>query len=306
MVEKVNSEGTAQDCASGREPLRFIFITPFADIPFFEPVKKGMNDAAEQLGVSCEFTGPSRLDTAAQAAMARQAIADGYNGIALNIFESSGLVDVINDADNAGIPVVAFNVDDQSVPTRRLCSVCQDLFKAGQVLAKTASSFIPEGSRIFIVMHDRGVSALEQRFEGIADVLKDKNVTWEVVIGGDNENTAKVITEKLNANPEVKVVLCTGQSDTEGAGLAIERNFKGLSYNIAGFDLSPETLQMIEEGTISFAIDQQPYVQGYYPVVQLAHYCRYGIVPSNIDAGHNVIDQKKAGRVVELSKKHYR
>ena len=265
-----------------------------------------MNDAAEQLNVLCEFTGPRGMDIAAQARIARQAITDGYNGIVLNIFESSGLVDVINEADNAGIPVAAFNIDDQSVPTGRLCSVCQDLYKAGQVLGSTASSFIPEGNKIFIVMHNRGVSALDQRLKGIVDGLHGKNIAHEVVIGGDNESTAKALTEKLRANPDVKVVLCTGQSDTEGAGLAIERNFKGQDYKVAGFDLSYETLRLISEGIICFAIDQQPYLQGYYPVVQLTHYCRYGIVPANVNAGHNIITQEKAGSVIELSQKNYR
>ena len=54
MPETIN---TAKKRESGKKPLRFIFITPFSDIPFFETVKKGMNDAAKQLNVSCEFTG---------------------------------------------------------------------------------------------------------------------------------------------------------------------------------------------------------------------------------------------------------
>lgn len=297
---------TIQNCSDNNEPLRFIFITSFAEIPFFNSVIKGMNDAANQLDVFCEFTGPDSMDTAAQARIARQAIEDGYNGIVLNIFESSGLVDVIKEANHAGIPVAAFNVDDQSIPTGRLCSVCQDLYKAGQVLGRTASSFIPERSRVFIVMHDRSVSALEQRLQGILHGLHGKNIVHEVVIGGDNESTAKVLTEKLQANPDVTVLLCTGQSDTEGAGFAIERNFKDQGYKVAGFDLSDEVLRLISEGVINFTIDQQPYIQGYYPVVQLTHYCRYGIVPSNIDAGHNIITQEKAGSVIELCKRNYR
>ena len=292
--------------AGESEPLRFIFITPFADIPFFETVKKGMNDAAGQLAVSSEFTGPSGMDIAGQVDMAKQAIADGYNGIVLNIFEAEALASVIKEANDARIPVAVFNVDDRSVPTGRLCFVCQNLFKAGQVLGENALAFIPDGGRIFIVMHDRGVSALEERFDGITSILKGKDVTWDVLIGGDNENTVRVVTEQLKANPDVKVLLGTGQSDTEGIGFAIERNFKGQNYDVAGFDLSAETLRMVKEGTIHFTIDQQPYIQGYYPVVQLAHYCRYGIVPSNIDAGHNIITQKEACKVIELSKKNYR
>lgn len=304
--QMADSTQSAEGSGVAAEPLRFIFITSFAEIPFFEPVKKGMQDAAQQLNVRCEFTGPGGMDTAAQADMARQAIADGYHGIVLNIFEAAGLAAVIDQAADAGIPVAAFNVDDQSAPTRRLFAVCQNLFKAGQVLGRKAASFVADGSRIFIVMHDRGVSALEQRCEGIVHGLQDKNITWDIVIGGDRDHTVKVLTERLQAEPDVKVVLCTGQSDTEGAGLTIQKSFPGQDYQVAGFDLSLPTLQMVKDGTISFVIDQQPYVQGYYPVVQLTHYCRYGIVPSSIDAGHNVIDSQNAGQVIAHSKTYYR
>jgi simple sugar transport system substrate-binding protein len=288
------------------DPLRLIFITPFAGIPFFDTVKQGINDAAGQLNVSCEFTGPEGMDTEAQIEMTKQAIADKYDGIVLNIFEAKKLAPVIAQANSAGIPVAAFNVDDKTVETGRLCSVCQNLFRAGQVLGKNAAKFIPDGSKIFIVMHDPGVSALQERYEGIIDGLKGRDIACEVLIGGDNENTVRVVTEALKANPDVKVLLGTGQSDTEGIGFAIERSFKGQDYDVAGFDLSAETLRMVKEGTIRFAIDQQPYVQGYYPVVQLAQYIRYGVDPADIDAGNNVIDQAKAGRVIELCKKNYR
>ena len=78
MTKNIN---TAENNAGEQKSLRFIFITPFADIPFFESVKKGMNDAAGQLGVSCNFTGPSGMDTDGQIEMTRQAINDGYDGI---------------------------------------------------------------------------------------------------------------------------------------------------------------------------------------------------------------------------------
>ena len=60
------------------------------------------------------------------------------------------------------------------------------------------------------------------------------------------------------------------------------------------------------EGTINFTIDQQPYIQGVFPVIQLTHYCRYGIKPSDMDAGATVITKESAEKVMELSKRKYR
>jgi simple sugar transport system substrate-binding protein len=70
--------------------------------------------------------------------------------------------------------------------------------------------------------------------------------------------------------------------------------------------LSPEILQYIMQGHISFTIDQQPYVQGFYPVVQLTLFKRYGIMPSNMDTGAALITSENAESVLKLSEKHYR
>ena len=294
----------AQELGDGS--LRFIFVTPFADIDFFSSVKKGMRDAAKQVGVACEFVGPSGLDMDGQVDEVRTAIADGVDGIALNIMDSAVLAPVVKQASDAGIPVIAFNVDDRKVPTGRLSAVCQNLREAGRVLGREAASFVSAGSTVLLSMHDEGISALAERQDGIFEELADKGVNWNVLVAGDKDKSIEVFTEALNKNPDVKDILCTGQSDTEGAGLAVERNFRDKGVNVAGFDISPETLRMIAEGTIRYAIDQQPYVQGYYPVIQLAQYCRYGIIPSDIDAGADVITQAKALRAIELSKRFYR
>ena len=108
------------------------------------------------------------------------------------------------------------------------------------------------------------------------------------------------------ANPEIKVVLSTGQADTEAAGLVLERHFPAGDYAAAGFDLSPETLRLIRKGVIRFTIDQQPYAQGFYPVVQLALYCRFGIKPSDIDAGAALINAGNCDSVMDLCRQKYR
>jgi simple sugar transport system substrate-binding protein len=75
---------------------------------------------------------------------------------------------------------------------------------------------------------------------------------------------------------------------------------------VGGFDLSTETLRLIQSGVIAFAIDQQPYIQGFYPVMQLALRCRYGILPPNMDAGAAVITKANAAAVADLVKQGYR
>jgi len=293
--------------SKNQKPLRFIFITTCVGEDFFKPVKKGMNDAAGLMNVECDFVGTEEVDTESQAQMVRKAVADGYDGIALNIIHPTAFDEVVREAIAGGVAVVAFNVDDAKTNNSRLSAVCQNLYQAGRTLGENASRFISKGSEILITVHSEGISALEDRMGGMQDVLKKKSVTWQVIATGiEAEKASEVITAELKTHPEIKTILCTGQADTEGAGLAIEKHFKGKGYHAAGFDLSPEILRLIKAGHIEFTIDQQPYVQGFYPVIQLTQYCRYGITPSDIDAGATIITQKTADEVMLLSKQGLR
>lgn len=297
---------TGQVTESGK-PLRLAFITTCVEAKFFEPVKKGMQDAAKKMNVQCDFIGTEGVDVKAQAAMVRRAVADGYDGIALNIIHATAFDQVVKETIDKGVPVVAFNTDDADTPNARMSSVNQRLYDAGRSLAQHVSPHIPDGSHILMTMHDGGVSSLEDRLRGEQDVLKEKNVRWTVAItGNDAAKGAGIILETLRKHPEIRIILGTGQADTEAAGRTIKEHFPDKGYWSAGFDLSPATLQLIKEGHIRCTVDQQPYIQGFYPVVQLAFYLRYGIMPSDIDAGATIIDRTNVEQAIELTEQKYR
>ncbi|UCE40162.1 MAG: substrate-binding domain-containing protein [Candidatus Aminicenantes bacterium] len=289
------------------EDLKLAFVTCTVGAKFFEPVKKGMNDAAEMMGVQCDFIGTEGVDVVEQVKIIRQSIESGYDGIAVNIIDPEAFDEVIQEAISRGIPVVGFNVDDHATPNARLSSVNQQLYKAGQSLAEFLLSDIPKNAHILITMHDEGVSALEDRRDGIQDILRQKNVAATVIIpGNDSAKGVNVIAKALKENPRIRIIIGTGQADTEAAGMAIEKYFHDKGYWAAGFDLSPKTLQLIKDGHIRCTVDQQPYIQGFYPVVQLTHCLRYGIIPSDMDAGATIIDKSNVGQVVALSEKKIR
>ncbi|MEM9659434.1 MAG: substrate-binding domain-containing protein [Planctomycetota bacterium] len=299
--------GAANSVSEVERPLRFVFITCSVEGAFFKPIIKGMQDAAELMNVECKFTGTEGVDLAKQAAMVRAAVADGVDGIALNLIDPEAFDEVVQEALDQGVPVVAFNVDDQDTPNARLSAVNQRLYDAGRRLAEETAPHIEAGSHVLLTMHDRGISSLDDRLRGLQDVLRANDVQMTVGVTGNNARKGvEVVAKLLRENPEIRVVLGTGQADTEAAGRAIERDFADGDYWSAGFDLSPETLRLIDAGHIRCTVDQQPYIQGFYPVVQLAHYVRYGIAPSDIDAGATIIDRRNVKQVTELTKNNYR
>jgi simple sugar transport system substrate-binding protein len=290
-----------------QRPLRLAFVTCAVNAKFFDPVKKGMNDAARIMDVQCDFVGTEGVDLKAQAEMVRQAVADGYHGIALNLIHPTAFDHVVQETIEKGVPVVGFNTDDHATPNARLSCVNQQLEEAGGKLAQHVLAHVAESSHVLMTVHDEGISSLEDRLRGLQSVLQTKNTKWTVIVSGNDAlKGTDVIARALRQHPDIRVILGTGQADTEAAGRAILKHFPGKGYWSAGFDLSPTTLQLIKEGIIRCTIDQQPYIQGFYPVMQLTLYLRYGILPSDMDAGAGIIDRSNVDQVIELSKRNYR
>lgn len=104
----------------------------------------------------------------------------------------------------------------------------------------------------------------------------------------------------------IKLILSTGSADTEAAGRTIEKYFPGKGYISAGFDLNPEILRLVKANVIRLTVDQQPYAQGYYSVVELTLLKRYGIAPSSIDTGATIVTSAQADQVIALSEQLYR
>jgi simple sugar transport system substrate-binding protein len=297
----------AAEAAGDETPLRFAFITSCRDAPFFDPIKKGMRDAAEKMHVTCDWLGTNGVDIPAQAALVRRAVAEGYDGIALAIIDPKAFDEVIAEATRRGVPVVAFNVDDAATPNARLSGVSQRFVEAGNALASRVAADVPPNAHVLALLHDHGISALDDRLRGMQAALKAKNLRWTVVVTGFNADKAeRLVADALAKDPEIRAVFGTGQADTEAAGRVIEKQFADRGCWAVGFDLSAEILRLVKAGPIRCTVDQQPYIQGFYPVVQLAHYLRYGIRPSNIDAGATIVDPANVDRVIELAKKKYR
>ncbi len=273
------------------EKKKFRYITAFAGEDFFLGVKRGMEEATAMLKVQAEFTGTEGDDLEELSRLIIDTVEEGYDGIAVALVDEEGLAPAVAYARDRGVPVVAFNVGGTG-KANVLSSVCQNVFLAGEIVGERISDKIGEGT-ILITLHD-DVDVLRQRRDGILQGLatKGKKPAYKVLISGNTPELAcSNILKELENDETIVAVIGTGQSDTHGAGLAAKRTERQIY--IAGFDVCRDIEEMIREGVIDFTIDQQPYVQGFYPVLQLWQYVTYGIVPSDINSGNTVIDGNK-------------
>ena len=217
--------------------------------------------------------------------MVEYAIDKHYDGIALSIAHPTRFTEVVNKARNAGIPLIAFNMD--SMETSRMAGVSQDFYKAGTEFGRRVIDRLAHKSKVLATMHDAGIPALVERLRGISDVLSAKEIGINTIISGNTPQLAKD-TILNNLTPDIDAVLCTGLSDTHGAGIAA--TITGRRVYVAGFDICEEILTFIKSKIIDFSIDQQPYVQGFYPLLMMAQYRAMGVMPFDIDTGCNIVD----------------
>jgi simple sugar transport system substrate-binding protein len=286
---------------SDKAKLKLRFITIAVNEEFFTVVRKGMNDAAAAMQLEAELVGTPDVSAQALIRLTRQAIADRVDGVALNVFEPNTFADVIEEAKSAGIPVVAFNIDAANGASGNLSYIMQNFHAAGKALGHRAAASIDKGAAAIVTVHDDGVGALEERLAGVQSGLQHHNVRWlRLCTGQDPAAGAELLCDAIRRSP-VHAILGTGQADTEAAGLAAKALALPKLY-VAGFDLSPGIVDLMAEGFIDCTIDQQPYAQGFYPVVQLALYLRYGLLPPSLDAGAAFIDRTNLEAVRRLSR----
>jgi simple sugar transport system substrate-binding protein len=290
---------------SSRPRLKFRFLTIAINEEMFSVVRKGMDDAATAMGVEAELDGTAGVESAELVRLTRRAIADGVDGIALNVIEHGVFNEVIAEAKAKSIPVVAFNIDAGKCSSGNLSYIVQDLKAAGEALGRRAGALLKRGDKIIITVHDDGVWALEQRFSGIRAVLDPMGVEWKLVATGQEPHKGAALLRQVLAVFPARALLGTGQGDTEACGLAA-KSMPQKSLYVAGFDLSPGIVDLIDDGVIACSIDQQPYAQGFYPVVQLTLYLRYGLLPSSFDAGATFIDKSNVETVRQLSRQAIR
>lgn len=287
--------------------IRLKFIAHCAGIDFFKPVKLGMNEAAKLFGVQADFAGTEDIDIDEQVKMVKEAIAASYDGIVLTITDREKFKPPIREALGRSIPVIAFNCDASCGTAGHLSLIAQDLYQAGKILGANVSKKIEAKSSVLLTLHSAGMFALEERQRGIQDGLKHLELNWKIMFTGNSARESfENIERELVNNKDISAVLCTGHDDTEAAGFAVERLREKRPCIAAGFDLSHEILRLISAGSLLFTIDQQPYLQGFYPVMQLVQYLRYSLSPANVNVGACIIDCNNVNEIAKAAEAGYR
>jgi len=287
--------------------LKFVLVSHGSSgDPFHSVVKQGMEDAAKLYGVSAQML-MSEGDNAKEVALIEQAIAGNPDGIGISIVDPVAFDDVIQKAINKGIPVIAFNNDDSSSPNARLAYIGAAEKKVGYVLGKYMQQFLKKGDKIVIPEEVPGMSYAVNRSAGIIEAMNEIGVTAEELDAGyERAETTARISAYLLGHKDVKGVVNVGGLTTEVAGMVVQDLKLQGKVVVGGFDLLPQTGPAITAGITKAVIDQQPYLQGFYTVTQLA-LMKFGkFAAFDVDTGRGIVNDKNINDVVDLAKRRIR
>lgn len=230
---------------------------------FWDRVKSGAERAGKDYGVKVEYS--SDADPAKQSQLIDGAVADKVDGIVVSMANPDGLENSIKAAVAAGVPVVSINSGgDYFEAFGAITHIGQSETIAGEAVGERLKD---EGQKNAIcVIQEAGNIGLEERCKAAAATFGGTMKNLQVD-GTDDNAVQATITSKLQAEPSIDTVVTLGGQYAIDAVAGVKNS--GSSAKVATFDLSADVVQAIEDGTILFAVDQQPYVQGFLGVTTL-------------------------------------
>ncbi|MFD6996147.1 sugar ABC transporter substrate-binding protein [Streptomyces mirabilis] len=230
---------------------------------FWDIVRKGAEAAAAKDNVKLVYSADPNAGN--QANLVQNAIDQKVDGIAITLAKPDAMKDVVSKATSAKIPVVGLNSgvsDWQKLGLMEFFG--QDETVAGEALGKRLNS---EGAkRAVCVIQEQGNIGLTQRCDGVKKTFSGKTETL-YVNGTDMPSVKSTITAKLKQDSAIDYVVTLGAPYALTAVQSV--GDAGSKAKIATFDLNKDLTGAISKGTIQFAVDQQPYLQGYLAVDSL-------------------------------------
>jgi simple sugar transport system substrate-binding protein len=268
--------------ASGNFPKtpkwKFVFVCHVTTNPFFTPTQYGAEDACKLLGTEFQWTGSKDSIVAEMVNATRTAISAKADGLAIAVVDKDAFRAPVDQALDAGIPVVSYNADGSrdNPGTNRLAYIGQGLYESGYALGQRALQQISSGDVVGFIATP-GQLNIQPRIDGAAQAFKDSGKPINFTPVATNADVTKglsIIDAYAQGHPNLAGMLAVDAGSTQAVGQTVGKySMRGKGLKVAGgFDLVPETLNGIKAGNLDYTIDQQPYLQGFLPVLALYFY----------------------------------
>lgn len=281
----------------------YVYLASVTQVPFWTDQKRALEDAAKELGVKATFEGPTTADPQAEAAALDQIIARRPAGIMVFPPDDKTLVDGINRAVEAGIPVITMIGD---VPTsKRFAHIGIDNYRAGEEGAKMLCEAV--GGKGKVVIGTFQAAGVLDRVRGYKDYLARNCPNVQVVqVVDDHADPAyapSAYAAAIAKYPDLAGIGGTdGDSGVGAARAVIEAGKKG-QIKIVAMDRNADMLPYIKDGTIYGSVAQKSYTETYLAIHLLywLHHNQLPIVADWKSAGINPLPEQIDTGVIPIT-----
>ncbi|MFE2539496.1 sugar ABC transporter substrate-binding protein [Actinacidiphila glaucinigra] len=227
---------------------------------FWDIVQKGARQAAAKDNIKFLYSNSDQGKDQAQ--LVQTAIDQKVDGLVVTLAKPEAMKDVVLKAEKAGIPVITINSGSaQSKEFGALAHIGQDETIAGEAVGDELTE---RGRKhVLCVLHEQGNVGHEQRCAGVKNTFE--GTTENLYVNGTNmPDVQSALQAKLAADRSIDAVVTLGAPYAATAAKAKDQ--AGSQAEVDSFDLNGQVAAALEAGTIGFAVDQQPYLQGYEAV----------------------------------------
>ncbi|EMF00780.1 ABC transporter sugar binding lipoprotein [Streptomyces mobaraensis NBRC 13819 = DSM 40847] len=260
------AEERAAKAAQGRSAVdtprwTFAMVTHSGDgDTFWDIVQSGAKQAAVKDNI--KFLYAHDVEGNKQAQSVQAMIDQKVDGLIVSLAKPDAMKDVVAKAVKAGIPVITVNSgSDKSKEFGALTHIGQDEVIAGEAVGEQLNQ---RGKKKAVcVLHEQGNVGHEQRCEGVKKAFKGEVVNLYVE-GTNMPNVQSSIEAKLQSDKDVDAVVTLGAPFAPTAVKAAQQ--AGSKAEVDTFDLNAKVADSLKDGSLGFAVDQDPYLQGYEAV----------------------------------------
>jgi simple sugar transport system substrate-binding protein len=295
------SEGRASN--PDRADVRLVVISHGqSSDPFWSVVANGVSDAADDLGVRVEYQAPVSFDMVRMSQMIDATVASRASGIIVSVPDADALGGSIRQAREAGIPVLSINAGAEAWRSLGLLAhIGQTEYEAAHA---GGERLVQAGARrVLCVNHEVGNLSLDERCRGLREAVEAAggSATVLAINLADPDDAQQRVASAVTTDPRIDGVLTLGPGGAVPTLAALRSTNRLDGIRFGTFDLEPAVLAAVRDGEMLFAIDQQPYLQGYLGVTVMVKYLETAGLPGGgeiIRTGPGFVTRENAAEVI--------
>jgi simple sugar transport system substrate-binding protein len=230
------------------------------------------------------------------------AVGAGADGLGLALVDLEAFNGPTDDALSQGIPVLSYNAD---APNSRLAYVGQDLYGSGFEMGRRIVDLVGSG-KVGLFIATPGQLNIQPRIDGALDAIAESGADIEaldIATGADLTEELATVEAWYLGNQDATGMFAVDAGSTQAVGQVVrdqDARSNGL-LGAGGYDLLPETVELVADGVLDFTIDQQPYLQGFLPVVYMYLWKLSGgvVTPPETNTGLVFLDSSSAQLFLE-------